>query len=371
MGIIDADTHIDETDATWEYMAGADLQFKPATAFPSNPDPKLPPARYWVIDGKRQVRFIRSDRDSGTTVETRELLDVNARLKHMDELGTDIQVIYPTLFLMESTEKPDVNGALRRSYNRWLGDRCSQSGGRLRWVCMPPLQNMDDTLTEMRWAKDHGACGVLKKGDREAGKYPADPYFEPLYAEAERLDLPICIHTGSGIPDFSPAREFSHGQFMRTKAAAINGVLGLVLHKIPIKFPKLRIGCIEAGSMWTPFVAYDLKRQAFRQKGRESVGVLGVPQIELPSNVFKDNRIYVTCQVDEDLPYILKTVGEDNLMVGSDYTHRDPSMELEFRKELQSRADKGDIPQAAVQKILYDNPKAFYGLESVVSAGNS
>jgi len=48
-------------------------------------------------------------------------------------------------------------------------------------------------------------------------------------------------------------------------------------------------------------------------------------------------------------------------MVGSDYTHRDPSMELEFRKELQARADKGDIPQAAVQKILYDNPKAFYG----------
>ena len=60
--------------------------------------------------------------------------------------------------------------------------------------------------------------------------------------------------------------------------------------------------------------------------------------------------------------YILKTVGEDNLMVGSDYTHRDPSMELEFRKELQARADKGEIPQAAVQKILYDNPKAFYAL---------
>jgi hypothetical protein len=52
-------------------------------------------------------------------------------------------------------------------------------------------------------------------------------------------------------------------------------------------------------------------------------------------------------------------------MVGSDYTHRDPSMELEFRKELQARADKGDIPQSAVQKILYDNPKAFYGYRSL------
>jgi uncharacterized protein len=362
MRIIDADTHIDETDDTWEYMQGADLPFKPTTTYPANPDPKLPPARYWMIDGRRQIRFIRSDLDSGTTVETRELLDVQKRLKHMDELGTDTQVIYPTLFLMEATEKPEINAAMRRSYNRWLGDRCSQSGGRLRWVCMPPLQNIEQALAEIRWSKEHGACGVLKKGDREAGKYPADPYFEPLYAEAEKLDLPICIHTGSGMPDFSPAREFSHGAFMRTKGAAMNGIIGLILHKIPVKFPKLRIGCIEAGSMWAPFVAYDLRRQQLRQQGRASTSVLGVPTLELGSNVFNENRVYITCQVDEDLPYILKYVGQDNLMVGSDYTHRDPSMELEFRKELQTRADKGEIPQAVVQKSLYDNPKTFYGL---------
>ena len=115
MGIIDADTHIDETDDTWEYMNDGESTFKPTTAYPANPDPKLPPARYWVIDGKRQIRFIRSDKDSGTTVQTRELLDVKARLKHMDELGTDIQVIYPTLFLMEATEKPEINTAMRKS----------------------------------------------------------------------------------------------------------------------------------------------------------------------------------------------------------------------------------------------------------------
>ena len=92
------------------------------------------------------------------------------------------------------------------------------------------------------------------------------------------------------------------------------------------------------------------------------MSVLGGPQTEIKSNLFSDNRIYITCQVDEDLPYILQFVGEDNLLVGSDYTHRDPSMELEFRKILQQRADRGEIPKTAVEKILYDNPKAFYGL---------
>jgi len=361
MPIIDADTHIDETEDTWEYMQEADLQFKPTTTSPPNQDPTRAPIRYWMIDGRRQLRFVRDDKASGTVVETRELLDVAARLRHMDELGTDTQVIYPTLFLMEATERAEINVAMRRSYNRWLADRCSKSKGRLRWVCLPPLLNMDEALNELRFAKDHGACGILKKGDREAGKWCADPYFLPLYEEAERLNLPICLHTGSGIPDFSPAREFTLSQFMRTKVAAVNGIETLLLHNIPAQFPKLRFGCIEAGASWVSFVDYDLRRRV-EKRSPEGTSVLAGPKTKVAANLFKDNRVYITCQVDEDLPYILKYVGEDNLLVGSDYTHRDPSMELEFRAILQQRADNGEIPRPAVQKILYDNPKAFYGL---------
>ncbi len=98
---------------------------------------------------------------------------------------------------------------------------------------MPPLQNMDATVEELTWAKEHGACGVLKKGDREAGKYPADPYFEPLYAEAEKLDMPICLHTGSGFQIFHRRENFHTVNSCARKAAVINGVLGLIVHKIP------------------------------------------------------------------------------------------------------------------------------------------
>ena len=49
-------------------------------------------------------------------------------------------------------------------------------------------------------------------------------------------------------------------------------------------------------------------------------------------------------------------------MVGSDYTHRDSSMEYEFPRLLHERADRGELSRTAVQKILYDNAKRFYGL---------
>ena len=64
MRIIDADTHIDETEDTWEYMQESDLQFKPTTAYPSNRNPNLLPTRYWVIDGKRQKQTVPFDIDT-------------------------------------------------------------------------------------------------------------------------------------------------------------------------------------------------------------------------------------------------------------------------------------------------------------------
>jgi len=361
MLIIDADTHVDETEATWEFLREAELEFKPTTAYPARVDPARTPTRYWVIDGHRQMRFTRDDKATQTTVETRELLDVSARLRAMDEMGTDVQVLYPTLFLMEATQRPEVSLALRRSYNRWLADRCGQSRGRLRWVCLPPTMNMDEAVKELKFAKDHGACGVLKKGDLEAGKWPADPYFFPLYEEANRLELPICVHIGSGTPDFVPAREFSLGSFMRSQLPAVHAFHTIIRHQLPTKFPKLRFGFIEIGCSWVPFIAYELKRRM--ERAADGAGTFSqFARYTLQSEMLKANRMYVTCQVDEDLPYILKFAGEDNLMIGSDYTHRDQSMEHDFPRLLQERADRSEIPQTAVQKILCDNAKTFYGL---------
>jgi predicted TIM-barrel fold metal-dependent hydrolase len=361
MPIIDADTHVDETEATWEYLREHEAEFKPITQYPSRIDPKRPPVRYWLVDGHRQIRFVRDDQTTRTTVESRELLDVTARLRDMDAMGTTVQVLYPTLFLMEATERPEIATALRRSYNRWLADRCAESHGRLRWVCLPPLLDMDEAIRELRFAKDHGACGVLKKGDLEAGKWPADPYFFPLYEEANRLDLPICVHIGSGTPDFVAAREFSLGSFMRSQLPSVHAFHTIIRHQLPQKYPKLRFGIIEAGASWIPFIAWELKRRM--EKAADGAGSFSrFARYDLSSDLLKANRMYVTCQVDEDLPYILKVAGEDNLMIGSDYTHRDSSMEYEFPRLLRDRADKGEISESAAQKILYDNPKAFYGL---------
>ena len=103
-----------------------------------------------------------------------------------------------------------------------------------------------------------------------------------------------------------------------------------------------------------------LKRR--RAKLSRSGPGLAAHDFDALPEVVRRNRLYSTIQVDEDLPYILQHTGEDNLLIGSDYTHADTSEELEFPRLLQGLADDGRIPQSAVQKILSDNPRRFYGL---------
>ena len=71
--------------------------------------------------------------------------------------------------------------------------------GRLRWVCVPPFQSIPDAIDEVRFGKEHGAVGIQLP--RFGGnRLMTEPYFYPLFEEAERLDLPIVSHIANANP---------------------------------------------------------------------------------------------------------------------------------------------------------------------------
>ncbi|HEY7062885.1 MAG TPA: amidohydrolase family protein [Chloroflexota bacterium] len=354
MTVIDADTHVDETENTWEYLLPSERQYRPACEIDGR-DGKP----YWVIDGARFLRIPRDFEKTGTTVETRELMDVKARVADMDRIGTEVQVIYPTLFLLAPAERPEVDLAVRRAYNRWVGEACDQANGRLRWVCLLPAGSPEAWSEELRWAKQHGAVGVMKKGDTEFGRWPVDPYFYPLYEEAQRLDLAICFHQGTGMPDIATGPTFSYGRFQRLPLSVVNGFYSFCTNSIPQRFPRLRFGYVEAGASWVPYVSYDLTRRAEKQPDGGNID--GV-KFELKRDLLVDNRAYVTCQTDEDFAHILQHTSGASLIIGSDYGHSDPSKEHQFIELLDQRARRGDLAPDLVRQITYDNAKALYGL---------
>jgi uncharacterized protein len=352
--IIDSDAHVIETDHTWDFLQESDRQYRPARVMQVAPEGSR--REYWVIDGRllpvRQPGQIAPSADArglggdmslrdGSSLER----EIDARVRHMDELGTDIQVLYPTLFIFAVTERPDVELALTRSYNRWLSLIWQRAKGRLRWAAVLPLLSMDHAIEELRLAKDNGACAAYMRGIECGDKLVGDPYFYPLYAAASDLDMPVCVHTGNSSPALMSM--YARESFSRFRLVGVGAFHNLLFSGVPQRFPSLRFGFIEFGAQWLPYAVSDLARR-FRKQGRT-----------VDESVLRDNRVYVACETEDDLPHIVRSVGDDNLVLGTDYGHSDLSTELLALQHLRETNPAG---AAATAKILDDNARALYGL---------
>jgi predicted TIM-barrel fold metal-dependent hydrolase len=226
-----------------------------------------------------------------------------------------------------------------------MADIVKKQPDRFRWVLVPPLQSTEHLSEELKFGKENGACGIYMRG-LEVERMLSDPYFYPLYERASKLDLPICVHSANGA--FATYDFFADDPgFSKFKLAVIGAFHAFVYHGIPQRFPKLRIGIIEVSAQWIPYAVHDLSRR-FARRGRA-----------FPKNILKENRIYVTCQTDDDLDHVLGYAGEDHLVIGTDYGHADNAAEIEALRKL--RAD-GKLLGRVIDKILDDNPRALYGL---------
>ena len=349
MPTIDADAHVVEWEKTFEYIDPDFRKFRPWVIEPKGGEAvamdnegKAGQREYWVIDGR--VHPKEQNIGHNTPKESREMSSIAARLAHMDELETDIQVLYPTVFLRPWTEDPTVQYAICKSYNRWLADIWKAAPDRFRWVVMPPLLSMEWVEEELRFAKDHGAVGVFLRGI-ECEKQLDNPYFFRLYELGEELDLAMCFHTGNG--SLTHQVIYPLGGLGRGKLTVVSAFHQLLMAEIPSKFPKLRWAFIEVSSQWLPYALNDLGLRFKRQGKRMSDTILA------------DNNYYVTCYVTDDLDYVLPSAGDGQLVIGTDYGHHDTATEIEA---LRIMRDNGKVSQAVANKILDDNACALYGL---------
>jgi predicted TIM-barrel fold metal-dependent hydrolase len=348
VGFIDADAHVIESTLTWEHIAESDRKYTPLLVTQTwGADVKSNEGRrsveYWIMDNRTHAK----DKNVGsdTTLESREMRDVEARLAHMDRLGIDVQVLYPTVFLRPALRTRDAELALIRSYNRWLASINRHAPDRMRWVAMPPLLSLDKARDELKFCKDNGACGIFMRG-LEWDRNVADPYFYPLYEMASDLDLAVCYHSGNN--SITHHDFFTEDTtFTKFKLAVVGAFHSLVEKNVPGRFPDVRWGFVEISAQWVPYVCHDLRYRLLRLGRR------------MPDNLLEANRMYVACEVTDDIPYILKYAGENALMLGTDYGHHDPSAEINAFTLIQKR---DDIAPEARQKIVDANPRALYGL---------
>jgi predicted TIM-barrel fold metal-dependent hydrolase len=354
--VIDADAHVVETERVWDYLEGAEKRFRPTLM----PSPENPKRQFWVLDGENlghkfpspdeqesAAHLQRFGREVGTPVAARELSNVRQRLKHLDELGIDVQVLFNSLWITPLTSRPDAEIALSWAWNRWLADVWRLGEDRLRWTCVVPALSPKEAVPQIRFAKEHGAVGVCMR-PFERDRMMTDRFYYPIYQEAERLDIPVTVHLGNGSPElFKLMTNEAGGGFSTFRVPTVTSCYALIMSEIPLVFPKLRWGFIEVSSQWVPWVIHEAMRR--------SIGSAR----PISRNCLCEYNIYVSTQSDDDFLYILSYAGEGNLVIGTDYGHGDTSSELNAIARFKAMAE---LSPEVKRKILFDNPKALYGL---------
>jgi predicted TIM-barrel fold metal-dependent hydrolase len=341
MGYIDCDTHVVETPRTWDYLEPGEREFRP-----------LMNDGYWTV-GDHVVQWPgpMMKQWSGPVFPACDLVDIDARLRYMDDFGVDVQMLYTSWWLLYPTWSPAAEAALHRSYNRWLAERTAKAGGRLRWAAMAPVRTMERAIEELEFAKEHGAASAFLLGQNH-GMSLADPTMFPLFEKAQDLDLAITVHVGN---DLRAARR-DPGNAMHSGLMVLPGAFYAVLFaRLTDRFPRLRWAFVEGGASWVPYVL----RETFRA---DATGAF---------RSFRDWRaaardaldgaqLFVAVQIEDDLPELLELMGPDRLVYGTDYGHLDIGSDPDGIHVISSRTD---IEPEVARKIVDTNGRRLYGIE--------
>ncbi len=123
-----------------------------------------------------------------------EFWDLEAKLRHMDSLGIDVSVLSlsPTLLFYWLEASPAQEFC--QAANEALAKFASTSGGRLYGMATVPLQDPEASSAELRRAVvDLGLRGTQIGTTME--KIPLDDRrFDPFFATAAGLDVPVVPH---------------------------------------------------------------------------------------------------------------------------------------------------------------------------------
>jgi aminocarboxymuconate-semialdehyde decarboxylase len=133
--------------------------------------------------------------------------DPVAKIAELESKDLDAAVVSvaPPLFYYDVDLSPAL--AMARAVNDGLAEFCADAPDRLRWLASVPFQDPAAAAAELGRAAGRGCVGVEIATGLADGRRLDAPEFEPFWAEAERLRLPVTLHPAyverhPGLQDF-------------------------------------------------------------------------------------------------------------------------------------------------------------------------
>ena len=281
------------------------------------------------------------------------------RIELMDEQGIDRTLMFPTLAsLIEERLKddPDLIHAVVHALNEWMYE--TWTFNYQDRIFATPVINMsvvDRALEEIDWVIERGARCVLIRPAPVPGyrgsRSPGLPEFDPIWSRLEEAGILVGMHSSDSgyaelanrweeASEFLPFRPSAFRLISQGKRPIEDTMTAMVVHGALTRFPNLKIACVENGAMWVSHLFQGFE-DAYRKMPQEF--------LEDPLVAFRRN-IYVNPFWEDDIDDLIRLVGVDHVLFGSDYPHpeglRDP---VSYVDKLEG------LPREDVVKIMGGN----------------
>lgn len=280
--------------------------------------------------------------------------DPDARVIDMDRDGIAAEVLYPTIAMRFFTiEDPAFASACIRAYNGWAADFCTKMPDRFRAVGLVALDDVGAGIEEMQRCQELGLAGVMISVFPDGAREYHDDHYAPFWAEADRLGLPVSLHTATERrvkTEPTPTEAFLHYTLVQRT------LIGMIYAGVFDRHPDLQIVSVENDAGWAGNIIermdYVDAKARFKNIMRE-----GHRNEQDPSHYWHRNISY-TFMRDKTAIAARHIIGVDRLMWSSDFPHGDstwPDSQAVIDDHMEG------VPDDEARMILRDNAARLYG----------
>ena len=261
------------------------------------------------------------DTDSGPALQFQGLVPLRPlgglarmepRLEWMERQGVGIQILASWLDIQGYTLPAAHAATWARLFNEHLAQVINDNPGRFRGLATVPLQDGALAARELEYAVNKlGMLGTMLAAD-PVDQDLAKESFEPLWAAAEQLDVPVVLHPpshgfgGSIEPSYLT---FSLGRTLDTTITAAK----LILEGLFDRHPNLKMVLVHGGG-FLPYQAARIDNGYRSGNGKPTQLKRDKPSDYLPL-LYYDNVAVST----EAVRMMRAIAGAEHILLGSDY----------------------------------------------------
>ncbi|MGI9606136.1 MAG: amidohydrolase family protein [Acidimicrobiales bacterium] len=277
------------------------------------------------------------------------LWDPRARLAQMDETDVDIQIISATPLLFAYAAAPDAAARWTSMINDRAREMCEADPDRLRSLCQVPLQDVDAACAEAKRAMATGHVGV-HMGNHVSGRNLDDPELVRFLHFCADEGIPLLVHPWDMMAGERMTKymlKWLVGMPAETHLAILSLILSGAFERLPTE---IRICFAHGGGNF----AQQLGRVDNAWHRRD---IIRADCPKPPSSYVDRFSVDSVVLAPDSLRLLLSVMGEDNIMMGSDYPF--PLGEIVPGTVIDSTPDVSDSTRA---KLLGSNAERFFDI---------